>query len=237
MKRKLISLLLLLLPFFLFAYVDSYAVYDNNLDWGALYKVIKDNKSESEVESFYDKYISEDLSLYEKARAEYNMVRYYMDRENKAKAQEHYKKQEAAVKELDSDNSVLAEISKSELTSSAYYISHDIFTGMSNSSKLKKLYNEYSDEVYLVLNNAWRLIYTPGIAGGSSKKAIKILLPLLDISAELSTENRYSLYGALATAWYNEHDYSQAEEYLREALALYNGEVTLLKLKEKLENK
>lgn len=238
MKRKILTLLLLfLIPFLLQAYVDSYAVYDGNLDWGALYSVIKNNRNPSEVESLYNKYISGGISDYEKARAEYNMVRYYMDRSSKDKAQEHYRKQEEAVERMNDDKSLLAEISRSELISSSYYISKDIFTGMNNSSKLKKLYAENSDEIYLVLNNAWRLIYTPHIAGGSSKRAISLLTPLIEISSSLSSENRYSLYGALAMAYYNMHDYTGAEEYLDEALAIYNGETALLELKEKLENK
>lgn len=238
MKRKITTLILLLVPFLLNAYIDSYSVYSGNLDWAALCRVIKDDDSPSEVESIYEKYISGDLTPYEKARAEYNMVRYYMDRKENDKAEEHYKKQEDAVSSIkDDDESVVASISRYELLSSSYYISKDIFTGMSNSSTLKKLYSEHPDEIYLILNNAWRLIYTPYIAGGSSKKAASLLTPLLDITSTLSEENRYSLYGALATAYYNMHDYSEAEEYLDEALAIYSGEQALLELKEKLSKK
>ncbi len=237
MKKKLLTLVLLLSTVaVLSAYTDSYSIYSNS-EWDALLRAIKENKAANEVESIYNKYTSTTLSDVETARAEYNMVRYYMDNDNKDKAKEHFKKQEEAVERLSGDNSVLADISRADLKSSDYYISGDMFTGMENSSLTKKLLENYPDEVCVIITNAWRLIYTPQIAGGSNKNAIKILTPLLSLVNTLSEENRYSLYGALAYASYNRHDYTEAKEFLSEALNIYNGEITLLELKEKLDKK
>ncbi len=108
---------------------------------------------------------------------------------------------------------------------------------MENSNLTKKIYSEYPDEVSIVITNAWRLIYTPQIAGGSNKNAIKILLPLLDEIEKISEEDLYSIYGALATAYYNRKDYVAAKEYLAEALDIFSGEKTILELKEKLDKK
>ena len=237
MKKKLLLFVLLIsITAVLSAYTDSYSVYSNS-QWDALYRAIKENRSQNEVESIYDKYISVELSDVEIARAEYNMVRYYMDIDEKDKAKEHFQLEEDAVARLEDDENVLCDISRSDLKSSDYYISGDMFTGMENGSMTKKLYEKYPDEVYVVITNAWRLIYTPQIAGGSNKNALKILTPLLEIVSTLSQENRYSLYGALAYASYNRHDYAEAKEFLTEALNIYNGEKTILELKEKLDKK
>ena len=236
-KRFLLVTCFLFLVLPLSAYSDSYSIYESNSDWNNLFRSIKENRGQSEVESIYSQYISSSLSNVEKARAEYNMVRYHIDNGNKAIAKEHFEKQKTAVNSLESDYTVLGEISRLDLISSDYYISGDIFTGMENAKKTKKLYEEYPEEIYIIINNAWRLIYTPQIAGGSNKNAIKILTPLLLEVSNMSEENRYSLYGALATACFNRHDYVEAKEYLEEALNIYYGEEALIELKEKLDKK
>lgn len=235
-KRLLITIILLSLALTLGAYTDSYSIYESNSLWGDLFRAVKENRGSNEVESIYTQYTASPLTDVEKARAEYNMVRYYMDNGNRSKAEEHYGREKAAVEGLDGD-SVLEEISRADLVSADYYITGDMFTGMDNASKTKKLYEDHPDEIYIVINNAWRLIYTPQIAGGSNKNAIKILTPLLGEVSDMSEENRYSLYGALATASYNRHDYVEAKEYLKEALNIYYGETALIELKEKLDKK
>ncbi len=236
-KRFLLVTCILFLVLPLSAYSDSYSIYERNSDWNNLFRSIKENRGQSEVESIYSQYISSSLSNVEKARAEYNMVRYYIDNGNKEKAKEHFEKQKSAVNSIESDYTVLGEISRLDLISSDYYISGDIFTGMENAKKTKKLYEEYPEEIYIIITNAWRLIYTPQIAGGSNKNAIKILTPLLLEVNNMSEENRYSLYGALATASFNRHDFVEAKEYLLEALNIYYGEEALIELKEKLDKK
>ena len=236
MKRKILILLVALLPLLsLSAYSDSWQKYDS-LDWRALFSAIRNNRGSSEVESLYSVYMKSSLTSVEKARAEYNMVRYYMDNGNEEKAKEHYALQGKNAAECTGDD-VLSRIAQAEVTASDYYITKDMFTGMENSKHTKKLYEDFPDEVYIVLMNAWRLIYTPQIAGGSNKNAIKILTPLLDETSSMCEENVYSLYGALATAYYNRHDYEESGEYLDKALRIYSGESALLELREKLDKK
>ncbi len=238
MKKTTVTLLLLLaLSPLLFSYTDSYSRYNDNLEWQAFIRAVKCNDGKAEVVSLYKKYLSGELSAEERARAEYNMVRYLVDNDFKDEAEEHLALDKAAVDEMENRSDILALISRADYSSASYYISKDMFKGMENSSQTKELYSSHSDEIYVVLMNAWRLIYTPQIAGGSNKNAIKELLPLLEERGKMSDNDLYSLYGALATAYYNRKDYSSAKEYLALALEIYHGEPTILELKEKLSKK
>ncbi len=236
-KILLIFSILIFSTSLLFSYTDSYSEYNQNSEWQALMKAIKDNDGKSEVESLYRKYLTGNLTAEEKARAEYNMVRYLVDNGHKDEAEEHLELDRAAIDEMEGRDDVLALISRADYSSAEYYISKDMFKGMENSSLTKELYSSYPDEIYVVLMNAWRLIYTPQIAGGSNKNAIKELLPLLGEREKMSQSDLFSLYGALATAYYNRKDYSSAKEYLALALDIYHGEPTIISLKEKLDRK
>ena len=131
MKRKILILLVALLPLFtLSAYSDSWQKYDS-LDWRALFSAIRNNRGASVVESLYSVYMKSSLTSVEKARAEYNMVRYYMDNGNEEKAKEHYALQEKDAAECTGDD-VLSRIAEAEVTASDYYITKDMFTGMEN---------------------------------------------------------------------------------------------------------
>ncbi len=236
-KTTILLIMLAVISSLLFSYTDSYAEYNDNLEWQAFIRAVKCNDSVSEVESLYRKYLSGNLSAEERARAEYNMVRYLVDNDRKDEAEKHLELDRAAVDEMEGRSDILALISRCDYSSASYYISKDMFKGMENSSMTKELYASHSDEIYVVLMNAWRLIYTPQIAGGSNKNAIKELLPLLEERTRMSESDLYSLYGALATAYYNRKDYSSAKEYLALALDIYHGEPTILELKEKLSKK
>ncbi len=236
-KTTILLIMLAVISSLLFSYTDSYAEYNDNLEWQAFIRAVKCNDSVSEVESLYRKYLSGNLSAEERARAEYNMVRYLVDNDRKDEAEKHLELDRAAVDEMEGRSDILALISRCDYSSASYYISKDMFKGMENSSMTKELYASHSDEIYVVLMNAWRLIYTPQIAGGSNKNAIKELLPLLEERTKMSESDLYSLYGALATAYYNRKDYSSAKEYLALALDIYHGEPTILELKEKLSKK
>lgn len=236
-KTTILLIMLAVISSLLFSYTDSYAEYNDNLEWQAFIRAVKCNDSISEVESLYRKYLSGNLSAEERARAEYNMVRYLVDNDRKDEAEKHLELDKAAVDEMEGRSDILALISRCDYSSASYYISKDMFKGMENSSMTKELYASHSDEIYVVLMNAWRLIYTPQIAGGSNKNAIKELLPLLEERTRMSESDLYSLYGALATAYYNRKDYSSAKEYLALALDIYHGEPTILELKEKLSKK
>lgn len=238
MRRFLLALIIFLLSLSaLFAYTDSFSLYNQNSDWKSFFRAIKDDRGKGEVESLYEKYVSSSIDDIEKARAEYNMIRYLVDSGYKEEAEEHLENQRIIAESMEDREDYLAQVTKLDYISSRYYVTKELFLGMENSNLTKKIYSEYPDEVSIVITNAWRLIYTPQIAGGSNKNAIKILLPLLDEIEKISEEDLYSIYGALATAYYNRKDYVAAKEYLAEALDIFSGEKTILELKEKLDKK
>lgn len=236
-KIAIILLIILSTSSLLFAYKDSFNDYNDNSDWKSLFEAIKEDRGKTEVESLYNKYVSSDISNIEKARCEYNYIRYLVDSGEIDEAKKHLQIEKEIVENLEESDDFFAKYSKVEYSSSQYYVSKELFHGLESSNKTKELYKEYPDEISVIILNAWRLIYTPQIAGGSNKNAIKILLPLLDSLDIISTEDRYSLYGALATAYYNRRDYVTAKEYLNLTLEIFSGEKTILELKEKLDKK
>lgn len=224
-----------LLP--LFSYTDSFSKYNEKDEWKAFIRAIKENRDKEKVDRLYSLYISSNLTDVEISRAEYNYIRYLVDNKEEDEAKLHLKKQEEAIKRIEGKNDYLSSLSRLDYISSSYYITKNISKGIENSNLTKELYKNWKDEITIVITNAWRLIYTPQIAGGSNKNAITILLPLLEEKEIISEENLYSIYGALSTAYYNRKDYEKSKTYLKLALEIYSGEPTILELKEKLDKK
>ena len=235
MKKTIVFILILILALAsASAYSDSLLQFDTPL-WLELEKRIKCNDEPDVVEECYWEYISRDITPYERARAEYNLCRYYADRGESDKSRAAMAREKEALEDTKGMEAPLALMAEMDYSAAVTYLEKSLSTGLENSNLTKKAYKEYPEEVYMVVVNAWRLIYTPQIAGGSNKNAIKILEPLLE--EKLSKGNLYSIYGALAMAHYNRKDYKIAMEYLDKAFAIYDGEITLLDLKDKLEKK
>lgn len=237
LKRIFVFLFVFITLLPLFSYTDSFSKYNEKDEWKAFFRAIKENKDKEEVDRLYSLYISSDLSDVEISRAEYNYIRYLVDNKEADEAKLHLKKQEEAIERMEGKNDYLSSYSHLDYISSSYYITKNISKGIENSNQTKELYKKYNDEITIIITNAWRLIYTPQIAGGSNKNAISILLPLLEEKEIISEEDLYSIYGALSTAYYNRKDYDNAKAYLKLALEIYNGEPTILELKEKLDKK
>lgn len=236
MKKTFAFALLLTLSISLFAFTDSLLQFDTSL-WLALDESVKCNREVEEVMDNYNRYIGQDLTSFERARAEYVLCRYYADRSDLEKAKEHMERQRAVLDEDPIESEVLRTIGEMDYSASRTYVEKNLSSGLENSNLTKKAFNDFPDEVYMTVVNAWRLIYTPQIAGGSNKNAIKILEPLLDKIETLSIGNRYSIYGALSMAHYNRKDYEEGMEYLEKAFSIYDGEIALLELKDKLRKK
>lgn len=240
MKMKRIALLLTVFVLALaplFSYTDSLKVYDTEA-WLGLEGAIKSNKDRSVVDPLYSSFVSSDASSFEKARAEYLYSRYLVDNGFKDEATAHLEKEKSYLDSMDTDNNVLYLIAQLDYTSAKTYIKKDyLSTGLENSNLTKEAVKKYPEEAYFVVTNGWRLIYTPQIAGGSNKKAIKGLEPLLEESDKLSVFTLYSLYGALATAHYNRKDYRESNQYLSLAFDIYYGEPPLVELEMNLEKK
>lgn len=237
MKKILILLsVLFLFSLPLFAVQDCLKQYDTT-SWLMLEKAVKSNLEKEIVESTYTSFITSDVSAFEKARAEYLYSRYLMDRGEKEEAKKHLKEEEKYMNMMEGESDLLLTMARIDYTSAKTYINRDLSSGLENSNLTKEAIKKYPDEAYIIITNAWRLIYTPQIAGGSNKNAIKNLEPLLSSIDSLSISNQYSCYGALATAHYNRKDYKEGMDYLSRAFDIYYGEPPLLELKENLEKK
>lgn len=237
MKKVFVFFFVFITIFPLFSYTDSFSKYNEKDEWKAFFRAIKENRDKEDVDRLYSLYISSDLTDAEISRAEYNYIRYLVDNKEEDKAKLHLKKQEEAIERMEGNNDYLSSFSRLDYISSSYYITKNIAKGIENSNKTKELYANWKEEITIVITNAWRLIYTPQIAGGSNKNAISILLPLLEEKEIISEEDLYSIYGALSTAYYNRKDYEKSKMYLNLALEIYSGEPTILELKEKLDKK
>ena len=238
MRKIVLFLLALLLSVTsLFAFTDQLRQFDT-AEWLELEEAIKCNKDRSTVDTKYSQYIEADVSEFGKARAEYLYSRYLVDNGYKDEAENHLVLEKNYLDIMDKSNEVLYLIAKIDYTSAKTYITKDyLSSGLENSNLTKEAVKKYPDEAYFILTNGWRLIYTPQIAGGSNKNAIKVLEPLLTEIDSLSILNRYSVYGALATAHFNRKNYRESKEYLSLAFDIYYGEPPLIDLEKDLEKK
>ena len=238
MRKKVLFLLILVLALTpLFSITDSLKVFDTK-EWLELEEVIKCNKERSIVDPVYSSFVQSDVTDFEKARAEYLYSRYLADNDYKDEAKEHLVYNKNYVDSMDKSNEILNLIAQIDYSSAKTYISKDYLgAGLENSNLTKEAIKKYPDEAYFIVTNGWRLIYTPQIAGGSNKNAIKGLEPILKEIDNISISNKYSAYGALATAHFNRKDYKESKEYLDLAFDIYYGEPPLLELERDLEKK
>ena len=113
MRRFLLALIIFLLSLSaLFAYTDSFSLYNQNSDWKSFFRAIKDDRGKGEVESLYDKYVSSSIDDIEKARAEYNMIRYLVDSGYKEEAEEHLENQRIIAESMEDREDYLAQLTK-----------------------------------------------------------------------------------------------------------------------------
>lgn len=211
----------------LFAYTDEFYQTSINREYVSLISSIKNNNDEAVILNNYNAYINSGITPVERARIEYHIARYYRDAKKKDIARDHISMMRNLIDSIDKstisdfENKVL----EIEYYSAKYYVDKKISDGMENSNLTKELYSLYPDDVFSIMTEAWRLIYTPVIAGGSPKKAIKLLSSLLKGYEEnLSPLDRYSTYCALAIASYNRDDFSDADDYFNKAFAYYKNE-------------
>ena len=238
MTKKILSIFILFLSLSpLFSITDQLKQFETD-GWCRLEKVIKDNEDRSIVDVEYSSYMESDVSHFEKARGEYIYSRYLADNGYREEAKEHLKQEKTYLDDMDKTNDIIYMIARIDYTSSKTYIDKDyLSSGLENSNLVKEAVKKYPEEAYFIITNGWRLIFTPQIAGGSNKNAIKEMEPLLGNIDTLSLSNVYSLYGALATAHFNRKNYEESSTYLSLALDIYNGEPALMELKKDLEKK
>ncbi len=230
-KKQFLALLLILcIAAPLFAYSDTFKETSNDPEYFALISAIKNGQGEDIVLSAYETYLNSGISPVERCRIEYHIARYYKDRNDKDKGQKHIALMKKLYEALDPSTSQFERlVCQTELTSAEYYVTRKLSVGMDNSNLAKKLYKEYPDDVFSIMNEAWRLIYTPAIAGGSPKKAINLLDELYtSYESELSDIDRYSIYCAYAVSYNMRGDYKKANEYFEKAFRYFNAEADIV---------
>ena len=211
----------------LFAFTDSFYENAENENYKVLISAIKNNESEDVVLALYDSYRSSESDPVNLTRIEYQMVRYLKDRGDETRAESHFalcKEDYAAITE----EGVRKDVAEAEMISADYYIYKKMGTGMDSSSKTKKLYKAYPDEITVILQEANRLLYSPHIAGGSPKKALALFETLLPYEAEMQEIDRFTLYAGLGMAAKERNKDSEAIDYLNTAINIFSGDNVLI---------
>lgn len=178
---------------------------------------------EDDVAKACQRFLASDAAPEEKIRAEYQVIRYYMERGNREKGQEHLERLEGFLGLIPEDApAVRRDIAEGDRMAAVYYVHGGIGNGLANSGKIRELYGKYPEEISVVLNEAFRYLYTPPIAGGSSKKAMRILR---EINPEtLSVPDLFSYYVAMAMVLSDQEDFDGSDEYVAKALGFYTAD-------------
>lgn len=228
MKKTFALLLFVLLATTsLFAYTDNFYSTSTDPEYVALISAIKNGQPESVILDAYNTYLSGDKTDVEKARIENHMARYYRDIKKKDEARNHIELMRAKIDAIDREtiSDFESKVLEVEYYSAKYYVDKKMADGMKNSELTKELYEKYPDDVFSILTDCWRLIYTPGIAGGSPKKALRILDSFYDdYGSELCDLDIYSVYCAMAVAHNMRKDYEDADKYFNMAFKYYSKE-------------
>ncbi len=239
MKRCILIILLLTAAVFtVSAYQDSFASANSNPLFSSLITALKNEEKESVIIPLYEAYTSSDISMTERSRIEYHMARYYKDIRNKAKAKEHVDLEGFYMDQIGSDASeyerLVAEV---DYTSARYYVNKEMSVGIENSKLTKALYEKYPDEFYAAITECWRLIYTPAIAGGSYRKAIRLLSDIEKNREGISYLDEAGLYTALGYAHAQREEYDDAYAYLTKAKTFYKKDPLVLETLKEVEEK
>lgn len=227
MRRKLLFLSALLISCsMLFAYTDGFKDMMEDPLYVEYISSVKNNESEESILSKFNAYVDSGLTSVERARIEYNLVVYYVTNGDKAKAQEHKNLMEDLVSSLPASTSEFERlVVESEVKSLDYTLSKKMGDGLKSSNLIKELYKKYPDDVFSVTHEIWRLIHTPPIAGGNTKKAIKMIDDLFkSYGSEMTMLDKYSMLYAYALAYNKRDDYKTADKYFKEAFEYFDRE-------------
>lgn len=230
-KRFLVFLLFLLTLTPIFAYTDYFKDMMEDPLYLEVISAVKNNKGEAELLTAYENFVnSEDTTEIEKARIEYHMIRYYHDMGDDDTAREHMAKMESMISSLPPDTTEFERmVAETELGNLEYYISGKLGDGLKGSNLTKELYKKYPDDIFSVQGEVWRLIYTPSIAGGSTRKAISIIDDVMKNYKDQLTElDYYSFICAYALAYNRRDNYEKAKDYFEEAFTYYPEEANIV---------
>lgn len=221
----------------LFAYQNSLKEYSENPYYQQIVKDYSENVEEAVFKEHYDAFCANVTEPYTVTKTEYFAVRYYADHNQKDLAKEHVAIYKKFLDQIPEDAGLMRDAADCDYANTRYYVHKDLSIAMDNQDLTKKLLKHYPEEAYAIKANAWRLIFTPQIAGGSNKNAINMLLPLLEEKDILALDDIYSCYTALVTAYCNKSQWKEAKEYIDKATAIYYLEPYLVEYIEKVNKK
>ncbi len=209
----------------LFAFTDSFASTGNDPLFISLITAIKNTEDEETVTALYDAYIASDITMTEKTRIEYHMARYFMDMGNKKEAERHVELGKNFLEKIGKEEGELSKrIAQADIVSADYYVNGGMGKGLENSKLTKALYSDYPDEYYVALQEAFRLLYTPAIAGGSAKKALTLFNQIENEIEGLSLLDRFSLFSGKGIALSQREEYDESDCYLDKAEEIFTGD-------------
>lgn len=234
MKKKLIILTILLsFGFSLFAYTDSFSEMQSSPEFLALLDVIKNGGESEDAEKAYEAFINSTANPVYLSRVEYHMVRYYMDIENKAKAEIHLEKQLYELQNIPDSASEIEKLAADvDATSSEYYVTHKLGVGMDNNKLVKEMYKKFPDEFYAAIQEGFRLLYAPPIAGGSARKALKIFNDVEENQEGISYLDHYSMLVGKGMALSETGKYDESDEYLDQAESIFSFDKAIIETRE-----
>lgn len=204
------------------AYQDSYAYLWDDDAYPELISCLKNNEDEQVVLSAYGEFMDEDFSEADKSRVEYHMVRYYMDNGNKEEAEKHLEREKAFFDAIpENEDPMKRDIAELDMLSAEYYVDKKLGKGLGSSNMTKKLYKEHPEEYYIAITEAFRLLNTPHIAGGSPKRALELFEKIKAEEEGLNDLDRYSLYSGLGMSSYERKKYDDSRRYFDIATGIY----------------
>lgn len=238
-RRALLTILVILIPISgLLAYQDSFSYLWDDETYTALISALKNDRDEDEVLPLYEAFMASDAAQSDKSRIEYHMVRYYADRGDEEEAEAHLENEKRLLDGIPESESALArDLAELDKISADYYIGGKLSVGLDSSNKTKQLYKAYPDEYYVALTEAFRLLNTPGIAGGSSKKALELFEEIYLEEDGMNPLDRFSLFSGLGMASYERKLYELSKDYFERAMEIYKADPAMLEYLEKLEKK
>ena len=205
-----------------FAYTDSFSEMHSDPLFLELLDVIKNGKTPEEAAAAYSAYVSQEDDPVALSRVEYHMVRYYMDMDMEDEATEHLKREKEMLAEIPEDVEEVEKLAaKVDATSSEYYVTGKLGVGMENNKLVKEMYKRFPDEFYAAVQEGFRLIYAPPIAGGSNRKALRIFEDVEKNAEGISYLENYSMLMGKAMALSGLERYDESDEYLDRAESIF----------------
>ena len=224
MKKAAVSLLILTLVLAsLAAYTDSFSEMQSSPLFLELLEVIKNGGDTADAEKAYDAYIESTNDPVDLSRVEYHMVRYYMDMGMEDEAEEHLLSEKEQLEMIGDDTQEVRRLAAEvDATSSEYYVTGKLKAGMNNNKLVKEMYKKFPDEFYAAIQEGFRRLYAPPIAGGSAKKALRIFNDVEKNMDGISYLDHYSMLVGQAMALSETGSYEESERYLEEAERIFS---------------